>query len=64
VYCSLLMRLRDPHVDFCPVIDFRRFVIREFGEVESKNSGIQLSIYTFMRVMRQHDGAQTGPGTC
>jgi hypothetical protein len=38
VDCSLLVRLRDMHVDCCPVIDFRRFVIREFKEVESGNS--------------------------
>jgi hypothetical protein len=31
--------------------------------VESENSRIQLSSYTFTRVMRQLDGAQTGPGT-
>jgi hypothetical protein len=51
------------HVDCCPVIEFERFVIREFGEVESRNSGIQLSSYTFMRVMRQLGGAKTSPGT-
>jgi hypothetical protein len=44
------------------VIDFRRFVIQEFMEVESGNLGIQLSSYTFTRVMRQLDGAQTSPG--
>jgi hypothetical protein len=27
------------------------------------NLGIQLNNYTFTRVMRQLDGAQTGPGT-
>jgi hypothetical protein len=42
--------------------DFGRFMIQEFGEVESRNSGIQLNNYTFTRVMRQLDGAQTGPG--
>jgi hypothetical protein len=36
-------------------------VIREFGEIESGNSGIQLSSYTVTTVMRQLDGAQTGP---
>ena len=59
--CSLLVRLHDMHVDCCPIIDFGRFVIREFGEVESGNSGIQLNSYTVMTVMRQLDGAQTGP---
>jgi len=50
VDCSLLMRLCDMHVDYCPVIEFGRFVIREFGEVESGNSGIQLGSYAFTRV--------------
>jgi hypothetical protein len=63
VDCSLLVRLCDMHVDCCPVIDFGRFMIREFGEVESENSGIQLNSYTITTVMRQLDGAQTGPGT-
>jgi hypothetical protein len=31
--------------------------------VESKNTRIQLSSYTVTTVMRQLDGAQTGPGT-
>jgi hypothetical protein len=31
--------------------------------VESKNSRIQLSNYIVTMVMRQLDGAQTGPGT-
>jgi hypothetical protein len=35
-------------------------MIWEFGEVESRNSGIQLGSYTFMRVMRQLDGALLG----
>jgi hypothetical protein len=38
VDCSLLVRLHDMHVDCCLVIDFGRFVIQEFGEVESRNS--------------------------
>jgi hypothetical protein len=37
---NLLVRLHNMHVDCCLVIDFGRFVIREFGEVESRNSGI------------------------
>ena len=49
VDCSLLMRLCDMHVDCCPVIEFSRFVIWEFGEVESGNSGIQLVRYAFTR---------------
>jgi hypothetical protein len=61
VDCSLLVRLRDMHVDCCPIINFERFVIQEFGEVESKNSRIQLSNYTATRVMKQLDGAQTSP---
>ena len=60
--CNLLVRLHDMHVDCYPVIDFRRFVIWEFKEVESGNLGIQLNNYTFTRVMRQLDGAQTGSG--
>jgi hypothetical protein len=63
VDCNLLVRLRNMHVDCCLVIDFGRFVIWEFGEVESEKLGIQLSSYTITRVMRQLDGAQTGPGT-
>jgi len=31
VDCSLLVRLCDMHVDCCPVIEFERSVIREFG---------------------------------
>jgi len=50
VDCSLLMRLCDIHVDCGPVIEFGRFVIREFGEVESRNLGIQLGSYAFTRV--------------
>ena len=50
VDCSLLMRLCDMHVDCCLVIELGRFVIREFGEVESGNPGIQLGSYTFTRV--------------
>jgi hypothetical protein len=61
VDCNILVRLHDMHVDCCSSIDFERFMIQEFGEVESKNSGIQLNNYTFMRVMRQLDGAQSGP---
>jgi hypothetical protein len=49
------------HVDFFPVIHFGRFVNREFEEVEYGNSGIQLSSYIVTRVVRQLDGAQTGP---
>jgi hypothetical protein len=59
---SLLVKLCDMHVDCCLVIDFERFVIREFREVESENSRIQLSSYTFMRFMSQLDGTQTGLG--
>ena len=61
--CSLLVRLCNMHVDCCLVIDFGRFVIREFKEVESGNLGIQLGSYTVTTVMRQLDGAQIGPGT-
>jgi hypothetical protein len=57
------MKLHDMHVDCFLVIDFRRFMIREFVEVESANSGIQLNSYIVMTIMRQLDGAQTGPGT-
>jgi hypothetical protein len=32
--------------------NFGRFIIHEFGEVESGNLGIYLWSYTFMRVMR------------
>jgi hypothetical protein len=63
VDCNLLVRLCDMHVDCCLLIDFKRFVIREFGEVESENSGIQLSSYTVTMVMRQLHGAQTSPRT-
>jgi hypothetical protein len=63
VDCSVLVRLHDMHVDCCLVIDFGISMIQEFGEVESRNLGIQLSSYTFTRVMRQLDGAQTGPRT-
>jgi hypothetical protein len=51
------------HVDFRPVIDFGRFMIQEFGEVESGKSRFQLNIYTITMVMRQLDGAQIGSGT-
>jgi hypothetical protein len=51
------------HVDCFPIIDFRRFVIWEFREVESRNSRIQLSSYIVTRVMRQIHGAQSGLGT-
>ena len=61
--CNLLVMLHNMHVDHCLVIDFRRFVIQEFGEVESRNSRIQLGSYIVMRVMRQLDGAQIGPVT-
>ena len=61
--CSLLVRLRDMHVDCCPVIDFGRFVIREFEEVESRNSRTQLNSDTVKRVLRQLDDAQTSPCT-
>ena len=61
--CSLLVRLHDMHVERCPVIEFGRFVIRKFEEVESGNSRIQLRNYTFSRVTRQLDGAQPGPRT-
>jgi hypothetical protein len=61
VDCSLLVMLRDMHVDFCPVVDFERFVIREFGEVESGNLGIQLNSYIVTTITRQLDGAQTSP---
>jgi len=44
------MRLCDIHVDCGLIIEFGRFVIREFGEVEFGNSGIQLESYTFTRV--------------
>ena len=57
--CNLLVRLCDIHVDCCPVIDFGRFVIREFGEVEFKNSRIRLESYTFTRVARQLDGVRS-----
>jgi hypothetical protein len=50
------------HVNCCPVIDVGRSMIQEFGEVESRNLGIQLNIYTITRVMSQLDGAQTSPG--
>jgi hypothetical protein len=63
VDCSLLVRLCDMYVDCCPVIDFERFMIREFGEVEFESSRIQLSNYVVTRVMRQLDGAQTSPST-
>jgi hypothetical protein len=48
VDCSLLVRLCDMDVDCCPVIEFGRFMIQEFGEVESwysKNSTHQLHCY-------------------
>ena len=61
--CSLLVRLCDIHVDCCPVIDFGRFVIQEFREVEFGNLGIQLRNYTFMRVTRKLDGANPGSET-
>jgi hypothetical protein len=63
VDCGLLVRLHDMHVDCCTVIDFERYVIRELGEVESGNSGVQLSSDIVTRVMRQLDGTQTSPGT-
>jgi hypothetical protein len=63
VDCNLLVRLRDINMDCCPVIDFERFVIREFKEVESRNSGIELNNYIVTRVMRHLDGAQIDPGT-
>jgi hypothetical protein len=44
------------HIDFCLVIDFEKFMIREFGEVEFENSGIQLKSYAFTRVKTQLDG--------
>jgi hypothetical protein len=40
VNCSLLVRLCDMHVDCFSVVDFERFMIQKFGEVESRNSGI------------------------
>ena len=46
------------HVDCCLVIDFGKFMIQEFGEVESKNFGIQLKNYIVMTIMRKIDGAQ------
>jgi hypothetical protein len=63
VDCSLLVRLHNMHVDCCLVIDFGRFMIWEFGKVKYENSRIQLSSYTITRVMKQLDGAQTGPKT-
>jgi hypothetical protein len=61
VDCNLLVRLHDMHVDCYPIIDFGRFVIREFGEVESEKSRIQLNSYIVTKVTRQLDRAQTGP---
>lgn len=40
------------HVGCCAVINFGRFVIQEFGKVESENLGIHLMNYTFTRVTR------------
>jgi hypothetical protein len=48
-------------MDGCPII--WEIHNSEFGEVESGNSRIQLGSYTFMRVMRQLDGALPGPRT-
>jgi hypothetical protein len=48
------------YVDCCTIIDFGRFVIWEFKEVESKKLGIQLNNYIITTIMRQLDGAQTG----
>jgi hypothetical protein len=50
VDCSLLVRLRDMHVDCCAIINYERFVIRIFGEVKSWNSEIRLGGYSIMRV--------------
>jgi len=44
------------HEDCCAVIDFGIFVIQIFGEMESRNLGIQLGRYTFTKVMKQLDG--------
>jgi hypothetical protein len=40
-----------------------RFVVQEFEEVESENSGIQLRSYTFTSFMRRFDGALPSPRT-
>jgi hypothetical protein len=48
VDCSLLVRLCDMHVDCCPVIDFKRFMIQGVwggGIWELKNSTQQLHRY-------------------
>jgi len=50
------------HVDCCPVIEFKRFRISDFREVESQNSRIQLRNYTFSRVLRLLDGVQPNSG--
>ena len=55
------MRLQDTLEDCSLAIEFERFVIWEFGEVESKNLGIWIRSYTFMTVKRQLDGALLGP---
>jgi len=62
VGCSLLVSLHDMHVDCYPIIDFEIFVIWEFEEVESENLRNQLNSYTIAKVMRQLDGAESGPG--
>ena len=63
VDCSLLMRLCDIHVDCGPVIEFGRFVIREFeggGIWELGNPTRKLLPY---EGLRQLDGALPSPGT-